>query len=103
MTKSITTTSLLLLLLLSFATTFAKDLTKTEYTTIEDNLLVGISSENKGLRLSAAYFLGEIQSEKAIIPLMAILHDSDESCARQVAALALYKINSVKNPESLFY
>ncbi len=96
MIKSITSYSLLLLLLLSFTTTFANTQNELEYSKIEDNLLEGISSENRGLKLSSAYFLGEIKSEKAIIPLMNILRSSNDEAARQVAALALYKINSAR-------
>lgn len=96
MTKSITIYSLLLLLLLSFTTTFAQEQNKLEYSKIENNLLEGIASENQGLKLSSAYFLGEIKSDKAIIPLLELLHNSDESGAKQVAALALYKINSAR-------
>ena len=86
----------MLLLLLSFSTTFANGQSKSEYSKIENNLLEGIDSENQGLKLSSAYFLGEIQSDKAIIPLLEILHSSDEYSAKQVAALALYKINSAR-------
>ena len=86
----------MLLLLLSFSTTFANGQSKSEYSKIENNLLEGIDSENQGLKLSSAYFLGEIQSDKAIIPLLEILHNSDEYSAKQVAALALYKINSAR-------
>ncbi len=96
MTKSITIYSLLLLLLLSFTTTFAKEQNKSEYSKVEKNLLEGIASDNQGLKLSSAYFLGEIKSDKAILPLLEILHNSDECCAKQVAALALYKINSAR-------
>ena len=96
MKKSITIYSLLLLLLFSFTTTSAKEPNKSEYSKIENNLLEGIASENQGLKLSAAYFLGEIKSDKAIIPLMEIFHNSEASSARQVAALALYKINSTR-------
>ncbi len=84
----------LVLLLLITALTFAGNKDQSQYSTIEQNLLVGISSDNHGLKLSSAYFLGEIKSEKAIIPLLAILHNSDDCCAKQIAALALYKINS---------
>ena len=87
-----------ILFLLLFVTTFAfaNDKNQSEYSKIEQNLLEGISSENQGLKLSSAYFLGEIKSDKAIIPLLEILHNSDENCAKQVAALALYKINSAR-------
>lgn len=94
MKKSITIYSLLLLLLLSFTTTFANELNNSEYFKIEKNLMIALNSDNRGLQLSAAYFLGEIKSDKAIIPLMGILHSSKDKSARQVAALALYKIDS---------
>ncbi|MCF6269445.1 MAG: hypothetical protein L3J41_07035 [Melioribacteraceae bacterium] len=96
MTKSITIYSFLLLLLLSFTTTFANKPNESEYSRIEKNLLKGISSENRGLKLSSAYFLGEIKSERAIIPLMNILHSAKDKAARQIAALSLYKINSAR-------
>lgn len=85
-----------ILFLLLFASTFISANNKliSQYTTIEENLLVGLSSENQGLKLSSAYFLGEIKSDKAIIPLMNLFHNSKEFCARQVAALALFKIDS---------
>lgn len=85
--------SILLLLLLATTFAFANDKSKSQYSKIEENLLVGINSENQGLKLSSAYFLGAIKSDKAIIPLLDLLHSSDEASARQVAALALYKIN----------
>ncbi len=86
--------SILILLFFVSATIFANDKIQSQYSSIEKNLLVGINSDNQGLKLSCAYFLGEIRSEKAIIPLLSILHNSNECCARQVAALALFKINS---------
>ena len=88
--------SILVLLLLVTTLTFAKSKSQSQYSTIEKNLLVGINSENRGLKLSSAYFLGELKSDKAIIPLLEILHSSEECCAKQVAALALYKINSAR-------
>ena len=86
--------SILLLLFVATTFAFANDKLKSQNLSIENNLLVGISSDNLGLKVSSAYFLGEIHSDKAIIPLLAILHSSNEYRARQVAALALYKINS---------
>ena len=88
--------SLFFLLLFVTTFTFAGNKNQSQNSTIEKNLLVGISSDNKGLKLSSAYFLGEIKSDKAIIPLLEILHSSEECCAKQVAALALYKINSAR-------
>ncbi len=57
-----------------------------------NNLLEGLESDNFGLMTSAAYMLGELQSEKAVLPLMKILHSDASEDARIVAALALYKI-----------
>ncbi len=37
---------------------------------IEDNLIRGIKSDNAGLQTSCAYFLGEMKSSKAMIPLL---------------------------------
>ncbi|HMK38638.1 MAG TPA: hypothetical protein VK569_04800, partial [Bacteroidota bacterium] len=38
------------------------------------SLLMGIRSENQGLRESAAFVLGEIKCADAVIPLMQMLH-----------------------------
>ncbi|PJA97095.1 MAG: hypothetical protein CO129_03070 [Ignavibacteriales bacterium CG_4_9_14_3_um_filter_34_10] len=59
---------------------------------IEQNLLAGLTSENEGLRLSCAYFLGEYKSESAVIPLMNALNTEDNICMRIIAALSLIKI-----------
>ena len=61
----------------------------------EQNLLVGLASDNIGLRESCAFMLGEIGSEKAVVPLMAMLHDGGES-SRIVAALALSRIGEAR-------
>ncbi|QQS38154.1 MAG: HEAT repeat domain-containing protein [Ignavibacteriales bacterium] len=57
-----------------------------------DNLLAGLESDNFGLKTSSAFMLGELASEKAVLPLMKILHTDANEDARIVAALALYKI-----------
>ena len=94
MKKSIITYSILLLLLLSFTTTLAEEQKEAQYSIFETNLLVGLNSDNKGLKVSSAFFLGEIKSKKATNLLMDMLHTSENHSMRQVAALALYKINS---------
>ena len=66
---------------------------------IEDNLLEGLSSDNLGLRISTAYFLGEFRTEKAVIPLIKMLHNEKEEGARIQAALSLIKIG---NPKGVF-
>lgn len=64
----------------------------------EANLLVGLASDNLGLRESCAFMLGEIGSTKAVLPLMAMLHGEVES-SRVVAALALSRIG---DPRGVF-
>lgn len=66
---------------------------KDKYPVIEANLLVGLHSDNEGLRISSAYYLGELKSEKAVNELMAILRDDKSYPARIVAALSLIKID----------
>jgi HEAT repeat protein len=98
MKKSIKYVSIFLTaaVVLSFTNTFAQDKVLTNFEVIESNLLVGLEVGNDGLTSSCTYFLGELKSDKAVIPLMAILHDSDNQKLRQAAVLALYKINSDK-------
>lgn len=59
---------------------------------IEENYLEGLHSDNQGLRISCAYFLGELKSDKAVIPLMKMLRSEDNDGARLMAALSLIKI-----------
>ncbi len=62
-----------------------------------DNYIVGVQSDNLGLKVSCAYFLGEYKVSEAIIPLMKILHSDKSDVARIVAALSLTKIGSDKS------
>jgi HEAT repeat protein len=68
---------------------------KVKDSTIE-SLIVGINSDNFGLRTSAAFMLGELKCEKGVIPLMRMLKSEDREDARIVAALALLKIGNSK-------
>ncbi len=61
---------------------------------IEENLLQGVNSSNLGLQTSSAYFLGELKSSKAIIPLLKLLRDGATEEARIIAAISLYKLDS---------
>jgi hypothetical protein len=65
-----------------------------KYSQIEENYLVGLNSNNIGLRTSCAYFLGEMKSDKAIIPLLKLLRYGETEYSRIIAALSLYKIGS---------
>ncbi len=56
------------------------------------NLMNGVNSGNQGLRMSSAYFLGELKSDEAVIPLMKILKSDENEEARIMAGLSLLKI-----------
>ncbi len=90
-------------LLLTSATAFAGVNKSVNEEAIVNNLKVGLTSDNYGLRVSSAYVLGQLVSTKvinadaaseAIIPLLKILKDDNSDEARIVAALALYYLNS---------
>jgi len=68
-----------------------------DYDKVENTLLMGLDSDNFGLKISSAYMLGEIKSEKAINRLTKMLRDSDDERARLTAALSLLKIGSEKS------
>ena len=71
------------------------ELQKTGFTReqIEDNYLVGLNSDVPGLQVSAAYFLGEMKSERAVIRLMEIFRNENNAPGqRLMAAWSLYKI-----------
>jgi hypothetical protein len=56
------------------------------------NLMNGLASDNKGVRESSAFMLGEEKVTRAVVPLMKMLKDSDEESSRIVAALALCRM-----------
>ena len=85
---------LILLLSLSVITFASNSNTDDKYEIIEKNLLIGLNSDNIGLKISSAYFLGEIKSDKAVFPLMKILKNSTSEEERLIAALSLSKIQS---------
>jgi hypothetical protein len=63
---------------------------------IEDNLLLGLSSNNTGLQRSCALMLGKLQSQKAVIPLMFTFHNNANENVRIAAAWALCKIGDAR-------
>jgi len=89
--QTIATISFLLLFTIS---SLGKNNNVSTYDQIEDNLIVGVQSDNLGLRVSAAYYLGEIKSEKSVITLMKMLKSSTNEKERIMAALSLSKINT---------
>ena len=58
------------------------------------SLLMGLNSDNIGLKSSSAYMLGELRVSSAVIPLMRVLHNDGNEVVRISAALALYKIGT---------
>lgn len=62
------------------------------YEAIELNRLIGLASDNEGLRVSCAFNLGEMKSKKAVIPLMQLLREGKTCEERIIAALSLVKI-----------
>lgn len=80
----------------SFAQSSITQHSKTKYQVIEANYLKGLKSENLGLRISCAYFLGELKSRKAVIHLMNMLNNENDEGARIMAAWSLVKIGDPK-------
>ena len=86
--------TVLLVLLFSITSLAGTSSNEEKYRQIEDNLLVGMNTDNQGLQVSCAYFLGEMQSERAIIPLLKMLKSGETEEERIIAALSLAKIKS---------
>lgn len=57
------------------------------------NLMVGVKSDNYGLRTSSAMMLGELKADESVIVLLSMLHKEESDEARIAAALSLLKIN----------
>ena len=94
MTRNKTKYFLVLMLILSVSIFAGNNNIEEKYKTIEDNLLVGLQTNNLGLKVSAAYFLGEMKSERAVIPLMKMLKGNTTEEEKLIAALSLSKIRS---------
>ena len=62
----------------------------------EAKLLDDVSCDNCQTKENAIYDLGELRSEKAVIPLMAVLHSDQDESSRIVAALALCRIGDAR-------
>jgi HEAT repeat protein len=63
---------------------------------IEDNLFIGLASDNLGLQRSCALMLGKIQSDRAVVPLLAVLRNGTDENMRVAAAWALCKIGDAR-------
>ena len=89
---SVVVFSVLLFTQLSYAEVKATSPKANTYEAIELNRLIGLQSDNEGLRVSCAFNLGEMKSRNAVIPLMKILRESDSYEEKIIAALSLIKI-----------
>jgi HEAT repeat protein len=103
---------LVITLFLSSATVFAGVNKTVNTNAVVDNLMVGLQSENLGVRVSSAYVLGQLIStnvieaddaSETIIPLMKIMNSEENDEARIVAALALYQLKSERGISLLKY
>ncbi len=81
----------------------AGDLNKEKKSAAVDNLTVGITSDNSGLRTSSANvltnlitdaYLQDSDARKAMIPLLEMLEKGKTDCERIAAAVALYKLGN---------
>lgn len=59
---------------------------------VELNLIAGVETMNEGVQVGSAYYLGEMKSAKAVLPLMKLLHEGKTDGVRISAAAALIKI-----------
>jgi len=73
-----------------------KAIGEVRYQQAVQNLLIGLASENDGLRRSSAYILGDIKSDEAVIPLMRALKSGADEKTQIVAALSLCKIGDAR-------
>lgn len=93
----------LALVLIPIATISAGDSNKDKKSAAVDNLTVGITSDNSGLRTSSANvltnlitdaYLEDSDARKAMIPLLVMLEKGKTDCERIAAAVALYKLGN---------
>ena len=88
--------SIIVLILLSAFVTYSQDtievVDRITDVDIDKNLIEGVETDNLGLKVSAAYYLGERKSSRGVIPLMHVLHNDESPGARIIAALSLFKI-----------
>ena len=93
--KTLKITILLTIFLISLAGATAKPKSnvKVNDNTVE-TLIMGLESDNAGLKSSSAYMIGELQLDQATIQLLRVLRNEKNEDLRIAAALALYKIGS---------
>lgn len=97
----------IIITIIAFSSSFANEPVKSDNNlnreTVISNLLEGLNSENTGLKVSSAYYLGEYKSSEAVIPLMKIFHTDTNESIRIAAALSLMKIGDERGIKTLKY
>ena len=96
MLKNFTTIILILVFFSGIPSSLAKDGDKKNEVSESTvaSLLLGLNSDNIGLKCSSAYMLGELKVSSAVVPLMRVLHNDENEKVRISAMLALYKIGT---------
>jgi HEAT repeats len=67
----------------------------------EKNYIADLSSNNTGIRLSAANHIGEYKLDGAVGPLMAMLKTDTHEQVRMAAALALIRLNDERGRKAV--
>ena len=63
---------------------------------LESSLITDLGCNNCTVRQDAIYQLGEMGSDRAVIPLLSVLHNDAQESSRIVAALALCRIGDAR-------
>lgn len=90
--KTILALSLAIVMTLNFSILAKGSVSNKNLENSEKTLLSAIESTNLGLSVSSIQILGELNSNEAVLPLMKILHNSENEESRIAASLSLYKI-----------
>lgn len=82
-----------------FAQNTLAEFTKHKYAL--NNLVMGIHSENEGIRKSSIYFAGKYKVEETADVLIAQLHKEENASLRVLIALALFEIDSKEGLDAI--
>ncbi|MFH0989964.1 MAG: HEAT repeat domain-containing protein [bacterium] len=97
MSKKLFISVVTLLILLVTTTSFAFDkVPVAKKAVVEKNLFAALESGNKGLQKSAIYMLGNIGSDRAVLPLLSYLKYSEDENVRIAAAWSLCQIGDAR-------
>ena len=84
--------SLVVIIALNFSLLAKGNIVNKNLDNSEKSLLLALESNNLCLSVSSIQILGELNSVSAVLPLLNILHNSENVESRIAASLALYKI-----------